>query len=275
METLVLLAGKTTKSAIIRLLSAEWPISLRKIYFSIRKEPQKAITYQAVYKAVKELLDDGVLSKQEHQYMISPVWVEKSAESIGRLAEDYEKKEFGMTRKIQELNFGSLNDAWDFIVSKLNTDFFGESRDVYVQLRRFFLFPISKEDINRLKEFASGKKVHVMCRNNSLIDKIASGFLTSLGARVITGIECARPTNVLVIGNCVVSFYILGEKERAKLSDYYMKAAGMRASEAGLFNSFNNIFLKRVRVKLIINCDPEVLSDVLEQTKAILSRKPH
>ena len=270
MDTLILSSGRPTKSAIMRILSHEWPLSAKQIFFALRRSSGRSITYQAVYKSVKELLEEGVLSKQENQYMINPLWLEKSADFIGGLMEAYGKKELGITRRLQELNFASISEAWDFMLSKLNTGYFGESKEVYIQLRRFFLFPLSKEDIVRLKEFSFGKKVYVMCVSNSTIDKLAAGFLRSLGAEVITGIECARPTNVIVMGNCVISLYILGEKERAELSDTYKKAKNMKDSGAGLF--LTNIFLKKVKIKLIINRDPGVLSDVVEQTKKILSK---
>lgn len=274
MEFPLLLAGETTKGVILRMLADKWPLSIKKIYFGVKKASKKAITYQAVYKSVKELLGEGVLSRQEEEYLISPLWVEKSSEFIGRLAEAYDKSSVSSARRLQELNFNSLSEAWDFLLSRINTDFFGESKEVYIQLRRFFLFPISKEDISRLRDFASRKKVIIMCRGNSIVDKLAAGFLTSLGATVVTGIECARPTNTLVNGNSVISTYVIGETERANLSEYYKGSKDMKISQAGMFKAFSGLFFKKMKVKLVINRDPGVLSDVLEQTKAILSKQP-
>ncbi|MFH1182575.1 MAG: hypothetical protein V1702_06460, partial [Candidatus Woesearchaeota archaeon] len=181
MELPLLLSGETTRNIILRILANEWPLSMKKIYFGVKKASGKAMTYQAVYKSVKELLAGGILSRQENGYMISPLWVEKSGEFIGKLAEAYEKGDLGSVRRIQEFNFNSLNEAWDFFLSKLNTDFFGESKEAYFQLRRFFLLPISKEDIAIMKAFGSRKKVYILCRGNSVVDKMAASFLTSLG----------------------------------------------------------------------------------------------
>jgi hypothetical protein len=273
MEISHLLAGGATKSIILNSLSEQWPLSLKKIFHAVKKVSIKSMTYQAVYKSVKELLDDGVLSRQENEYLISPIWVEKSSEFINRLAEAYEKNNLAKSRRIQELNFSSLSEAWDFVLSRLNTDFFGESKEAYLQFRRFFFFPLSKEDISKLKEFASKKKVYVMCRQNSVIDRMAAGFLSSIGAKAITGIECARPTNVLVNGNCVINFYILSDSERPGLSAYYNGTKDMKNINLLNLESFGNIFFKKIKVRLIINRDPGVLSDVLEQTKLILSKR--
>ena len=268
MEVAYLTGGReTTKGVILNVLASEWPLSIKRIFFNIKKVTGKSLTYQAVYKSVKELLDDGVLSRQEDGYVISPSWIQKSGEFINSLAEAYDKSGIGAAQKIQELNFNSWGDAWDFIMSRIETNFFGESKEAYVQIRRFFLVPVSKEDIGRLKSFFSKKEVYIMCRSNSLIDKIAAGFLSSLGANVKTGIECARPTSVLVYGGCVASFYVTGEKERAQLNEYYKQATGVKTPKAGMFNLY-----KRMKIKLLINRDPGVLSDVLEQTKSIFSK---
>ncbi len=275
MDAPLLLAGETTKSVILRALAEQWPLSVKELYSGIRRSSARPLTYQAVYKSVKELLGDGVLAKQGNEYLISPAWVEKSGEFVGRLAESYEKSNLGSVRKIQELNFNSWSDAWNFLLSKINTNFFGESGEAYVQLRRFFLMPISPGDIKALKEFVSKRKVYVMCRANSVIDKVAANFFRSLGAIAVTGVECARPTNVLVYGDCVISFYTLGEGERAKLTEYYKATKDMKLPDASVFKSFSQLFQKRIKVKLIINRDPGVLSDVLEQTRAILSKQPY
>ena len=276
METVYLTGGKeTTKSVILRILTAEWPLSIKKIYFSVLRGHNRSVTYQAVYKSIKELLAEGVLSRQEEGYMISPLWIEKASEFIGKLAEAYEKTGVGTSRKIQELNFSSWSEAWDFLLSKMSTNFFGESKEAYVQLRRFFLIPISRDDLDRLKTFFSIKGVYIMCRANSTVDKMAAHYLSSMGAHVITGVECARPTSVIVYGNCIVSIYVTGEKDRMKLAEYYKKTKDMKSPKPNLFESFSNLLYSRMRVKLIINRDPEVLSDVLEQTKAILSKRPY
>ncbi len=271
MESVHLIAkSHTTKGIILTALASEWPLSVRKLYFEIKKNTGKSLTYQAVYKSVNEMLNDGVLSKQDNEYMISPAWVQGTGEFVNKLAETYELKGIGTARKLQELNFNSWGDAWDFLLSKLNSGFFGESSEAYVQIRRFFLAPISKEHINLLKGFFSRKKVHIMCRNSSLIDKMAARFLSSIGAHVITGIECARPTSVMVYGNSVVNIYVTREQERTQLNNYYLKAKGVTGAKASLFDPY-----MRVRVKLVVSRDPGILSDVIEQTKAILSRKAH
>ena len=270
MDALSFLGSQNTKASILSILADEWPLSTKQIHRALKSRSNKVMTYHAVYKSLNELLSAKVLEKRGSQFLISPAWVEKSSLFIEKLAGEYEKGDMTGFRRLQELEFGSLSEAWDFVISKLNTDFFGESAEAYVQLRRFFLMPISRSDIDSLKQFASKKKVTVMCYNNTVIDKIAANFISSLGAKVILGVDCAVPTNVFVNGNCVVSIYIIGERERAELSRSYYSA---KSSEKSRFRTFTNMFTRKVKIRFVINRNPDVLSDVLEQTKKILPKK--
>ena len=47
----------TIKDIIIEILSAEFPSTARKIFNIVRKNYRKQVSYQAVYKALHELLD--------------------------------------------------------------------------------------------------------------------------------------------------------------------------------------------------------------------------
>jgi hypothetical protein len=61
----------TTKDAVISILTIEWPLSLRSIFYKIKKQYGYDSTYQAVYKAVKELVEARVLAAKEKQYEIN------------------------------------------------------------------------------------------------------------------------------------------------------------------------------------------------------------
>ena len=50
---------KSTKDVIIEILSSEWPLSLNKIYYKIKKKYGINVNYQAIHKAVNELVGGG------------------------------------------------------------------------------------------------------------------------------------------------------------------------------------------------------------------------
>ena len=67
----------STKDAVISILTIEWPLSLRNIFFKIKKQYGYSSTYQSVYKAVKELCETDVLIEKDKRYEINMEWIKK------------------------------------------------------------------------------------------------------------------------------------------------------------------------------------------------------
>jgi hypothetical protein len=69
---------KNTKDAAINILSLEWPLSLREIFYKIKKQYHYSSTYQSVYKAVHELLSKKILKiVGEKKYEINVEWIKQ------------------------------------------------------------------------------------------------------------------------------------------------------------------------------------------------------
>ena len=56
---------ENSKDAVISILTLDWPLSLRNIFYKIKKQYRYSSSYQSVYKAVKELSASEVLIKKE------------------------------------------------------------------------------------------------------------------------------------------------------------------------------------------------------------------
>ncbi|MGD9275815.1 MAG: hypothetical protein PVJ67_01435 [Candidatus Pacearchaeota archaeon] len=113
---------KTTKDAVITLLSFEWPLSLRQIYFRIKKQYGYSATYQSVYKAVNELYSKNVLKKFDKKYEINISWVKKLQSFTDIVETNYYAKE-----KVKTLSgVHKSNKGEDFIVLTFETIFDAE-----------------------------------------------------------------------------------------------------------------------------------------------------
>jgi len=67
--------GKSVKNNIIHILAFEWPLTLREIYKKTTKTYNVDVTYQAVFKAVKELKERNVIVKEGKNYSLNVAWV--------------------------------------------------------------------------------------------------------------------------------------------------------------------------------------------------------
>lgn len=66
---------KPLKNLIIHALISEWPLTVRKIYNKVKGDNNVDITYQAVFKTVKELVERDVLVEKDKKYMINIGWI--------------------------------------------------------------------------------------------------------------------------------------------------------------------------------------------------------
>lgn len=62
---------KSTKDIIVEILSSAWTLSLNKLYYKIKNKYGISVTYQAIHKAVNELVDVGALKKENREYRLS------------------------------------------------------------------------------------------------------------------------------------------------------------------------------------------------------------
>lgn len=80
---------RNVREAIISLLSRKFPLTAKKIYFEIKKEYHLEVTYQAVFKMIKEMLEDGLLEKSEMEYQLNMVWIKQLENELGVIKHNY------------------------------------------------------------------------------------------------------------------------------------------------------------------------------------------
>ena len=87
-------AGKSTKDLVITLLLRHHPLNVKQVWYKIRRTFGKNISYQAVYKSVSELMETGVLVKNEIGYEISLQWIGKVKRFTQNLEDTYGKTDY-------------------------------------------------------------------------------------------------------------------------------------------------------------------------------------
>jgi len=94
--------AKTVKEKIIQILSNEFPLSARKIYNKIKNE--NSVSYQAVHKALKELVDENIVEKSGREYLLNVEWIRNLKIFVYRLNKFYEIVN-NNTEDVQKINF--------------------------------------------------------------------------------------------------------------------------------------------------------------------------
>ena len=68
--------NNSSRDLIIKILSNEWPLSAKEIYSRVQKINQKSISYQAIHKTIKQLVNNGTLIKDHNKKLqLSIEWI--------------------------------------------------------------------------------------------------------------------------------------------------------------------------------------------------------
>ncbi len=200
--TINISSSKTTKEIIIDVLSKEWPLSARKIYSVITKNHNLSISYQATHKALKELLQQNVIVKNQNNYQLHSDWINKLNEFGQRLKNEYESNNKEI-KSVQKFIFKAPVDFikfhFDFLEKLIETD--GKVDFVFF-CRHMILSPplaISGEEYNKLKNLSKKFNWIIVCGSATNFDKWASRYWKQLGVKVKLGVEI--PTNSMLIVN--------------------------------------------------------------------------
>ena len=121
MEISLLDMGKTKKrnvrESIIAVLSREFPLSIKKIYNKVKKEYGLDVTYQAVFKLVKEMVDDKVIEKDNSEYKLNMNWIKQLEDEITVIKSKY----VGENKKSENSMQDRINDFIAKMGPKLKT----------------------------------------------------------------------------------------------------------------------------------------------------------
>ncbi|MEM4390916.1 MAG: hypothetical protein QXX06_03585, partial [Candidatus Diapherotrites archaeon] len=103
-----------TKKKIVHLLSLEWPLTAKSVYNRLKRYYNVNISYQAVFKLLKELEKEDVLVCKNLHYMLNVEWLKQIKKSLEVVEKNYVK---GKKILIQEpfdkpikLEFDSFTD---------------------------------------------------------------------------------------------------------------------------------------------------------------------
>ena len=65
----------SSKKLLFKILSEEWPLSAKEIYFRVLKLSEKDLSYQAVHKLLLSLVNEDIVVKSGGKYLIDLDWV--------------------------------------------------------------------------------------------------------------------------------------------------------------------------------------------------------
>ena len=209
-------SSKNTKNTIIELLSNTWPLSMKQIHTTLTKKQNRSITYQAVHKAIKELLEQDILFKKEQKYRLNINWIRSIKAFCSNMENSYLKQMIKKENNHSTITVNCLWDLYKFILNSFSEDTFkSEKKSICVHSEYVWISPIGTEnEWSELKTFLQHKKMLVLIHSNTPLDKFLKKSWENTGMKYKLGVETENSKlmmDLFIIGEYLIQIYYPSE----------------------------------------------------------------
>lgn len=258
---------RNTKDAVISILTIEWPLTLRNIFYGIKKQYGYSFTYQSVYKAVKELCEKNVLRKKLKSYEINIDWVKKVQSFTDIIETNYYAKErvnyisgldsHKSTENLMILNFKSLFDAEKYLYYFMKSELAKLKNQSVFYKTRYEWRPIFylRAEYNYFTKLAkNGHKFYFSSSGKSYLEEISNKFYKSIGIKQ-NKVKDEISTGVLIFSDYFIQIFI-PESVQNKIKKYLEEKSILL-----LLKTLDN----NGPIKVVINKDAELAKEMKKQ----------
>ena len=184
------------KNLVFSILTKEHPLKIIDLTNFIHKRYGKSVTFQAVRKALLQLIEEGVLLKEQNQFNINKEWVINSKKQLDTLYEELTREKVNPRRidsiqgEVSVFTFDSLNELMKFW-QELIDDWFvnfkeGDSNINCYQAAHawegLLHLDREKELMGQLKK--KGIISYIINAGNTLLDRNIRKFYQDIGIKV-------------------------------------------------------------------------------------------
>ncbi len=256
----------SAKDAIVSVLSVRFPLSAKQLGLLLQREKGLSVSYQAVHKALKQLLKEGVLEKAGNKYQLDAVWIRKRKNEFDVIEAKYFRKEPNLALPQQTLFFDSLFEVDKFLIgSFVSIASKIEKKPVLCLRWNHFWIPLflSKKEYSQLAEFAHKVKAYCVSKGNTAIDKWCGAFWKKHGWKHKCGLDVAAASDIVIFGDFVIQVFYPREI-RKLLDSVYSKTKNVSRLDVDYF--FNRVFEKKTKIPIVIIKNLDLAEQLRKQT---------
>lgn len=257
------MTGSSTKDQIISILSQEFPLSAKQIFNQISKDSGN-ISYQAVHKALLELLSSKVVEKKGNDYLLSMQWVDSLQGSLDGIRAKY----LSLSAELPEqsnLLFESITELDSFLI-KLFLKVLSSRADkpvLCLQWSHFWMPLFEKEDYLKSRELGKFTRAYCVSKGDTVIDKWCSNFWNKNKIKSETGHKVALVSDIIAFEDLVIQVFY-PPSIRKELDLVYNGTK--RISDLNVDDFFEKVFQKKTKIPVVINRNQQIADQIKEQT---------
>ncbi len=256
---------RPVRDVIIEILSTEWPLSCRKIHWRLKRKYGISVTYQAVHKTVKQMVEEKVLAEEGKKYKINIDWAKKIEEFGRMVSKKYKNGSVNLDSNTLQISFNSPMEMFEFIVDGLCSNFFGDAKEIYSEVRHIpGPFTADINTLEKLKKIAKKSKFYILVRGNTILDRSFANLLSGFGVNIKTGIDCAKDFDLYVIGDTVIEIFFQ-DKYKKNMDKFYKKTRNILSFDMAKF--YEDIIMKKTKMNVFIIRNPNLSETIRSRIK--------
>ncbi len=256
------------KELVIDSLGSQWPQTAKGLY-NIVKTKGILVTYQAVYKTIKDLEADGMLSKTEKGYQLSVEWIKHLKHLSTKLENAYTKQIMIGSDKPTTLTFESLWDMYMFILRIYIEDTFkmGDKSICFQSQHIWYSLAGTEKEWGALEQFMKTHKLYAVTRSNTILDKIFQKNWERTGMKFKLGADVQSTTimrDTVIVGDYVIQMFFPDALIREE-NGLYKKIKKIEDINTAELHAF---FWKKYKwINVIIHKNKDVADQIRKETE--------
>lgn len=262
--TLSLFSG--CKKEIVSLLSEHWPLFVKEIFAAVSRNGFSG-SYQAVFKSLKELQEDGIVVCRNKKYLLSDEWIDELNSFAGNLKYNYaNNKKLPVDSYSKQLVFETIYEAETFLLKFVmeNLDFSKGKPVMCLQWSHFWVplfldrqtYAIFKEKVPLIDGYS------VTC-GNTAIDRWCHEFWKKHFVNTRYGVNSSNSSEITAFDDFVIQFFY-PKKLKQQIDKAFIKAK--RVEDLDLKNLFETVFEQKTKIPALITRNKELAEQLKKET---------
>jgi release factor glutamine methyltransferase len=282
----------STKDKIISILSAFPNINTKKINSILKKQYALDVTYQAVHKTLKQMIEQEVLLYEEKSYQINPNWIDSLKLFVQRSEERLEEKESSgefsdsksAVEKISELKdmdiinlkFMSIKELDKFIMnfeSKFINQLAKENSEIIIAHKHNRL-PVMYSEFEKIFSNSFKKKklsYYIVCEQDTMLDNWAVEIYNQKGIGITLNSNYKiEEDELMMYGDYIIRIYF-PKNVSEKIDTIFKRVKGI--NEFYPEKLFKELFVEKTQFVLSVQKSKMVAFALQKKLKQAYLRK--
>jgi hypothetical protein len=266
---------RSAKDLVISILASRWPLSIRKIYNIIRKKYNFSISYQAVHKAVNELIRDGIILRKGKEYQLKDGWIRELKEFISKLEKSYLENHPILENKIpSDITFDKACELYEFFLDAFNKDIFDATKKsiCFHGMDVWNCLLATDEMIHKMKNLASKYTFLMAVECDNPVNRLLKTFWDKIGVKVKIGVKTDATifADLMVVGNFVIQIFY-PEKLVKKIIEVNNK---IKSLEDWDFSRYHDLYFSSYgKINMIITQNENLAQEIRTRTERMFGIK--